>query len=116
LNFQEFNQASSCNFSADAIESENLLFEVSDLFKVFGDATRTKILFLLNKTKKTVSEIANELNMTLSAVSHQLRILKTAKLVKGERAGKEIFYSLDDDHVMLIIDSAMSHVLGDCKK
>lgn len=113
---QEINNLSETLFCSETEENEELLFEVSDLFKVFGDATRTKILFLLNKTQKTVSEIANELNMTLSAVSHQLRILKSAKLVKGQRAGKEIFYSLDDDHVMTIIDSAMSHVLGDCKK
>ena len=93
--------------------SEEVLFEVSDLFKVFADSTRTKILFFLDEGAHTVSEIATHLNTSLSAVSHQLRILKSYKLVKGERSGKEIIYSLSDHHVMHIVECAVDHVLGE---
>lgn len=99
--------------SLENADAEEVLFDVADLFKVFGDGTRTKILFSLYKKEKTVSELASGLNMSLSAVSHQLRVLKSAKLVKGERSGKEIIYSLDDDHVLTIINCAISHVLGE---
>ena len=81
-----------------------------DLFKVFGDSTRIKILYALFESELCVGDIAQILNLNQSAVSHQLRILKDAKLVKFKRSGKSIFYSLDDDHVRTILSMGMDHV------
>ena len=89
--------------------NENLLIEVAELFKVFGDSTRIKILYALLDKEKCVSDIANELNMTSSAISHQLRILKTNKLIKNRRDGKTIYYSLDDKHVYNILAQGIEH-------
>lgn len=90
--------------------NEETLYDLTEVFKVFGDPTRAKIMCALSVHPLSVSEIAEVLNMTLSAVSHQLRILRNAKLVKGEKRGKEVLYSLDDDHVMKIIDLTLTHV------
>lgn len=90
--------------------SENFLYDVAELFKIFGDSTRIRILTALQKSQLNVCDIAGVLNMTKSAVSHQLRILRQAKLVKNRRVGKEIFYSLDDEHVHDIIDIAIKHL------
>lgn len=90
--------------------TEKTVYDLTEVFKVFGDPTRAKIMCALNVQPLSVSEIAEVLNMTLSAVSHQLRILRNAKLVKGEKRGKEVLYSLDDDHVMKIIDLTLTHV------
>ena len=90
--------------------NEELLIEVAELFKVFGDSTRIKILNVLLKKEKCVSDIAEELNMTASAISHQLRILKTNNLVKKRRDGKTIYYSLDDKHVYNILAQGIEHV------
>ena len=90
--------------------SENFLYDVAELFKIFGDSTRIRILTALQKSQLNVCDIASVLNMTKSAVSHQLRILRHAKLVKNRRVGKEIFYSLDDEHVHDIIDIAIKHL------
>ncbi len=87
--------------------------EISDLsetFKVFGDPTRAKILYVLEQSELNVTEIALCLNMTNSAISHQLRILRQAKLVKTLKKGKEVYYSLDDEHVSLIFNCALAHV------
>ncbi len=84
--------------------------DLADLFKVFGDATRTKILSCLSVQSLYVCDIANILNMTISAVSHQLRVLRSAKLVRGEKQGKEVLYSLDDDHVTKILECGLSHI------
>lgn len=90
--------------------TEKTVYDLTEVFKVFSDPTRAKIMCALNVKPLSVSEIAEVLNMTLSAVSHQLRILRNAKLVKGEKRGKEVLYSLDDDHVMKIIDLTLTHV------
>ena len=90
--------------------AEEKLYDLAELFKVFGDSTRIRILFVLSMTEMCVCDLAEALNMTASAISHQLRILKQSKLVKNRREGKTVFYSLDDDHVKAIIDQGMEHV------
>lgn len=89
---------------------EEYLYDLAELFKVFGDSTRIRILYALFEQELCVSDIARILNLNQSAVSHQLRILKDAKLVKFKRSGKSIFYSLDDDHVRTILSMGMDHV------
>ena len=86
---------------------------LSDLFKVFGDSTRLRIMHTLMAEDLCVQEIADRLDMTQSAISHQLKNLKTSHLVKSTRSGKQIFYSLDDDHVRTIIAMGMEHVRED---
>lgn len=93
--------------------SDNQLNDLSEIFKVFSDHTRLKIIFALLKSELSVNEIAAALDMSQSSISHQLRTLKNAKLVKYERDGKNIIYSLDDNHVRLIIDQAITHILHD---
>jgi len=92
------------------IPDEELLYDLSDLFKVFGDTTRIKILCALFQSEMCVCDIAALLNMTQSAISHQLRILKQARLVKFRKEGKVVYYSLDDDHVKSIFDQGLSHI------
>lgn len=92
------------------LPSEDIIYELSELFKVFGDSTRTKILSCLEIRELCVCDIAECLNMTKSAVSHQLRYLRQAKLVKPRKQGKEVFYSLDDEHVSKIFECALSHI------
>ena len=89
---------------------ESQLFEVAELFKVFGDSTRTKILAALFEHELCVCDIGKVVNMTKSAVSHQLRVLRDANLVKFRKAGKEVFYSLADDHIVMIYKMALEHV------
>ncbi len=84
--------------------------DLADLFKVLGDSTRTKILTALEISELCVNDIAEAVNMTKSAVSHQLRILKASRLVKPRRVGKEIFYSLDDNHVSQLFECALIHI------
>ncbi|MEG0664447.1 MAG: metalloregulator ArsR/SmtB family transcription factor [Clostridia bacterium] len=86
------------------------LYELGDLFKVFGDTTRIKILYVLFESEMCVCDIAVILNMTQSAISHQLKVLKQSKLVKNRRDGKTIFYSLADDHVKTIINQGLDHI------
>lgn len=90
---------------------EETLYDVADLFKVFGDTTRIKILYTLFKSDMCVCDIAEILGMTQSAISHQLKVLKQAKLIKNRREGKQIIYSLDDEHVASIIQIGMEHIL-----
>ena len=90
-------------------ENENL-YRLAELFKIFGDSTRIRILDVLKKQELCVQEIADELSMTQSAISHQLRILKQADLIRSRREGKAIFYSLADDHVAAIMDQGLEHV------
>ena len=85
-------------------------FELADFFKVFGDSTRVRILWALDESEMCVCDIAVLLNMTKSAVSHQLRQLRAADLVKTRRDGKVIFYSLADDHVKKILEMAVEHL------
>lgn len=89
---------------------EETFTELSDLFKMFGDSTRIKILYALFESELCVCDIANLLDMTISAISHQLRLLKQAKLVKFRREGQTVFYSLADDHVVKIISQGMEHI------
>ena len=86
------------------------LYKLAELFKIFGDSTRIRILDTLAKQELCVQEIADELSMTQSAISHQLRILKQADLVRSRRDGKAIFYSLADDHVATIMAQGLEHV------
>lgn len=90
--------------------SEDNIYNLAELFKVFGDSTRIRILLLLQEKEASVNEIANELNMNQSAISHQLKNLKHSKLIKNRRDGQAIYYSLDDDHVYKIIEMGLAHV------
>ncbi|MBD5486455.1 MAG: winged helix-turn-helix transcriptional regulator [Lachnospiraceae bacterium] len=89
---------------------DEILYDLAELFKVFGDSTRIKILYSMFEHELCVNDIAGLLNLSQSSVSHQLRILKTSKLVKFRREGKSIYYSLDDEHVRAIISMGMEHV------
>lgn len=95
------------------IPSDEVLYDVAELFKVFGDSTRVRILYVLFEKEVCVCDIAELLNMNQSAISHQLRILKNANLVKNRREGKTIYYSLKDSHVVTIFKQAFDHVLED---
>jgi len=89
---------------------DEILYDLAELFKMFGDSTRIKILFALIESELCVGDLAQILNLTQSSVSHQLRILKDAKLVRFRREGKIIFYSLADEHVREILHMGMEHV------
>ncbi len=90
---------------------EDVLFDLAELFKIFGDSNRIRILYALSGTEMCVSDIALMLSLSTSAVSHQLRILKASKLVRCRREGKIIFYMLDDEHVSDIINIGLEHVI-----
>lgn len=92
------------------LPSEELLCDLAELFRIFGDSSRVKLLYALLGAEMCVGDLAESVGMTGSAVSHQLRVLKQSKLVKSRRAGKTIFYSLADDHVRTIIDMGMEHL------
>lgn len=89
---------------------ETVLQELANFYKVFGDPTRIKILFVLFQSELCVCDLAEVLNMTQSAISHQLRLLKQMKLVKNRREGKTVFYSLADGHIQTILDQGMEHI------
>lgn len=93
--------------------NEDDLYTLADLFKVFGDSTRIKILFVLFESELCVCDLSEKLNMTQSAVSHQLKVLKQNRLVKSRRDGKSIIYSLADDHVVSIIAQGLEHIEED---
>ena len=97
----------------ETMPDENELYDLAELFKVFGDSTRIRILYVLFEAEVCVCDLAQDLNMTESAISHQLRILKQNKLVKNRREGKSIFYSLADDHVRSIIAQGREHIEED---
>ena len=94
-----------------ALPAEEHLMDLAELFKVFGDTTRIRILFVLFESEVCVCDLAEALHMTQSAISHQLALLKRNKLVKSRREGKSVFYSLADDHVRTIIGQGMEHIL-----
>ena len=94
----------------DRMPAEDDLDDLADFFKIFGDTTRIKILYVLLCSEMCVGDLAQILNMTQSAISHQLAVLKKSKLVKYRREGKTVFYSLSDGHVRTIIDQGMEHV------
>ena len=89
---------------------EDTLYDLAELFRIFGDSTRIRILYVLFEAEMCVCDIAQLLGMTQSAISHQLRSLKNARLVKARREGKTVFYSLADDHVKTIINQGIEHV------
>lgn len=99
------------NIKKRAISDDNTLYALADLFKVFGDPTRIRILYALSAQELCVCDIASVLDMTQSAISHQLRILKQMKLVKFRREGKTVYYSLADSHVETILNQGLDHVL-----
>lgn len=110
-------ECAGCRYNQQVMErlkskqiSEEEINALSDVFKVFGDGTRLKILWGLFDSELCVFDISEKLGMSQSAISHQLRILKQARLVKARREGKNTFYSLDDDHVKRIIEQVMIHV------
>ena len=90
---------------------EDTLYDLPELFRIFGDSTRIRILYVLFEAEMCVCDIAALLGMTQSAISHQLKALKNARLVKSRRDGKTVFYSLADDHVKTIIDQGLEHIL-----
>ena len=91
--------------------NEEELYDLAELFKVFGDSTRIRILFHLFETESvSVGELAEALKMTVSAISHQLKILKQWKLVRSRRSGKQIYYSLADEHVRVLMETGMEHI------
>ena len=96
---------------AKVMPDEAVLYDAAELLKVFGDSTRIRIIFVLCQSEMCVCDIAKLLGMTQSAISHQLRVLKQARLVKSRRDGKTIFYSIADEHVKTIFYYAMEHVM-----
>lgn len=92
------------------IPREDILYGLAELFKVFGDPTRIRILYALSAEELCVCDIAAVLNMSQSAISHQLRVLKQSRLVKFRRDGKTVYYSLADSHVKTILDQGLEHV------
>jgi ArsR family transcriptional regulator len=89
---------------------EETLYDLAELFKVFGDTTRIKILYALSASEMCVCDMAALLSMTQSAVSHQLRVLKQARLIKFRRNGKVVYYSLDDEHIQQIFNQGLDHI------
>ena len=92
------------------LPDEEILYDVAELFKVFGDSTRIKIICALFEEEMCVCDIADLLNMTQSAISHQLRVLKQARLVKFRKEGKVVYYSLDDNHINQIFNCGLCHI------
>lgn len=95
---------------AQKLPKEELLYELAELFKIFGDSSRIRILSLLQQEKLCVGEISEILKLSPSAVSHQLRILRQARLVRYKKVGKEVFYELDDDHIEKIFEQGLEHI------
>lgn len=96
---------------SNEMPDDEILYDVAELFKVFGDCTRIKILYALFESEMCVCDIADLLKMSQSAISHQLRVLKQTRLVKYRRDGKTVFYSLSDSHIKTIFDQGLEHVL-----
>lgn len=95
----------------DGMPSQEMIESLADFYKVFGDATRIKILYALFQSESCVCGLAEVVGMTQSAVSHQLRVLKQMKLVKNRREGKTVYYSLADSHIQSIINQGMEHIM-----
>jgi DNA-binding transcriptional ArsR family regulator len=110
MNVSIYENMNDCSYIDKPI-SLDTLFELSEFFKFFGDTTRIRIIEILMSGEISVNEIAEKLQLGQSAVSHQLRILRTAGLVKPRRAGRTIFYSLDDEHIGLIFNTGLAHIL-----
>ncbi|NLB77393.1 MAG: winged helix-turn-helix transcriptional regulator [Clostridiaceae bacterium] len=95
----------------DNMPEEDNLYDLAELFKVFGDSTRIKIIWALFESEMCVCDIAYLLNMTQSAISHQLRVLKSSRLVRYRKSGKSVYYSLDDSHIKHIFEIGMKHIM-----
>lgn len=118
--FDNKNKVESCNCTIihedivskakENMPKEEVLYDLAELFKVFGDSTRIKIIYSLFASEMCVCDIAALLNMNQSAISHQLRVLKQARLVKYRKEGKAVYYSLDDEHIKMIFDCGLSHL------
>ena len=93
-----------------AMPDEDTLFALADLYKIFGDSTRLRILYVLYDTELCVCDIAELCDISVSAISHQLRLLKQSRLVKFRKQGKSVFYSLADDHIHTILSQGMEHI------
>ena len=93
------------------LPADETLYDLAELFKIFGDSTRVKILYALLESELCVCDIAKLMEVSQSAVSHQLRVLKASKLVKFRREGKTVYYSLADEHVIRILSQGMEHIL-----
>lgn len=100
----------SVEHAREHMPEDDIIYDLSDLFKIFGDSTRLKILCALSSNEMCVCDIANLINMTKSSVSHQLRVLKQSRLVKYRKEGKSTYYSLADSHVTHIIDQGIEHI------
>ena len=107
---EELQEQGAANETPEEMPDEELLYDLADLFKIFSDTTRIKILYALMGTERCVADIADIIGATQSAVSHQLRTLKQARLVKFQRDGKNVIYSLSDDHVYTMLNQGMSHI------
>ena len=94
----------------EELPDDEVLYDLAELFRVFGDSTRIKILYALHDSELCVQDIADAVQLSQSAVSHQLRVLKDSKLVRFRREGKTVFYALDDDHVRSILSMGMDHI------
>jgi ArsR family transcriptional regulator len=94
----------------EQMPDEEMLYDLAELFKIFGDSTRIRILFALFESEMCVCDIAQLLGMSQSAISHQLRLLKQSKLIKYRREGKTVFYSLADEHVHTMLGQGMEHI------
>ena len=110
LQTQEQTESEALAHTRESLPDDEVLYDLAELFKVFGDTTRVKILYALFENELCVNDIALCLNSTPSAVSHQLRILKSSKLVRFRREGKTVFYALDDDHVRSMIALGLDHI------
>lgn len=111
MNSYTYVQSSKVIFMNNNTPDIEVLFELADLFKVFGDSTRLRVMVTISDSELSVTEIAEALGMEQSTISHQLRVLRQNKLVRVRRDGKQMYYSLDDDHVKKIIEMGMDHIL-----
>ena len=106
------------DFIADVrkgMPDDDFIIDMSDFFKIFGDGTRLRILLSLEDNELCVEGISKAVDMSLSAVSHQLKVLKDAKLVKGRRSGKQVYYSLCDQHIVMLLRTAEEHLEEGCR-
>ena len=106
----KYTEKSTVEIVNENMPDEDTLCDLCDLFRIFGDTTRIKILYVLFETEMCVNDIANVLGMTVSAISHQLRVLYQARLVRYRKEGKTVFYSLSDNHVRTIIGQGLEHI------
>ncbi len=99
------------NCSGPDLLGDDIVFDLADLFRIFGDSTRPRLLWALKEQEKCVQSLSGELGVSVSAVSHQLKLLRDANLVRGRRNGKNVYYSLCDEHVHCLLNTALTHLL-----